>query len=657
MRLNSKRATPKPKPLPLIPGPKLLAYNGGLPVDLTFLECIYEAGHSNVWKVSIDGSVFALKVFKFQFFQHLPPWSVEGLSAKEQLEGDQQPDPLKLQNESFFRECRAYGRLREAGREDIAVKCHGYLMLNQQQEDWLKEQGNDFHREEADTPATPLRALVKDFVQSEVMFTRPMVRSMMRNLQEMHRLGIVNGDIKAMNYVDGHLVDFSSATTVPHDELDGTPRKRREAMDSVLYDLSMFDAIVDEWNAVHHPREKIWLRFEPSEDFIRRLRKGSYEFRAKHNPLDYDWKSANSSSRLKEKKQDKRKGKVVKRKRRVSPLSNMRSVQPLKLSQQPLVTAAAHGAKATGAIAGTAGYGLEPISVILTKANPILQVMPATSLDNTTSQGYAAVDYSDVVDWADFTLLNIKAMLRDLLSAHVKPSTVGEPSDSQSNICGGEESVDTVVDKWCVEVVRPALKHGAEHIQRSTRAKQASIHPDWTVHQEKDRVKIVLLATYCKATETRYGFLITPDELVACRFHQLPDASKLGVHYKAVPWENHGRDKMTVNLAIWALSMLAVDPEQRKMVAEDALLPLNSWHPVNADGTGGFSHYLTRQILQSTEIPEEGRKILKPRPTTRGTTRRRSEASQDGGPSKMRCRRRSPRTAKGDTALGSSAAR
>lgn len=83
--------------------------------------------HSHVWKVKIDGKVYALKMFRH-------------ICAEE--ENDIKPEKLKKfdidlqlvngQLTPFNCEARAYGRLQETGKEDIAWKCYGYIALDEE---------------------------------------------------------------------------------------------------------------------------------------------------------------------------------------------------------------------------------------------------------------------------------------------------------------------------------------------------------------------------------------------------------------------------------------------------------------------------------------------------------------------------------------------
>jgi hypothetical protein len=72
----------------------------------------------------------------------------------------------------FSCECRAYGRLKQEGREDLALRAHGYLLLTPQQGDevekktfgylWGDENGFNFWGRDAEHRHLPIRAIVKE---------------------------------------------------------------------------------------------------------------------------------------------------------------------------------------------------------------------------------------------------------------------------------------------------------------------------------------------------------------------------------------------------------------------------------------------------------------------------------------------------------------
>ena len=129
---------------------------------------------------------------------------------------------ILCQNDPSHCECRAYGRLKEVGRKILAVRCHGYVLPTQDQEqDLAKLCFNDWGRQDA-RRGRPIRAIVKEYFANDGSgaFTFEMLPQMRRDILDLNRLGVVVWDVRADNYRAGQLVDFSQAHTVPHIELD-----------------------------------------------------------------------------------------------------------------------------------------------------------------------------------------------------------------------------------------------------------------------------------------------------------------------------------------------------------------------------------------------------------------------------------------------------
>lgn len=130
----------------------------------------------------------------------------------------------------FNSECRAYGRLKQERREDLAIRAHGYLLLTQEQErDVTKALGHEYvnwekHPEPLDCSGVfsrwethrhqPLRAIVKTYVESPESWTVSQLGQMYSDLEDLHKLGILVRDIHPRNYLRGKLVDFSMAWTI-----------------------------------------------------------------------------------------------------------------------------------------------------------------------------------------------------------------------------------------------------------------------------------------------------------------------------------------------------------------------------------------------------------------------------------------------------------
>lgn len=126
------------------------------------------------------------------------------------------------------------------------------------------------------------------------------------------------------------------------------------------------------------------------------------------------------------------------------------------------------------------------------------------------------------------------------------------------------------------------------------------------------------LATYCRFGETRYGFILTQEELVAFRVRRLNpalipgvqsyDKPFAGIEYKSVPWDASGPGNLTVNLAIWALGCMGMNDHHRIMESSrgeplDSMVRLTKW-------THDEKNKVYRNDISGREIAEESWKKL-----------------------------------------------
>ncbi|KAF9762349.1 hypothetical protein IL306_003447 [Fusarium sp. DS 682] len=183
-------------------------------------------------------------------------------------------DSLRLQSTSFNNECRAYGRLKELGREDLAIKAHGYLRVplhqieerlqamlqNNEEEAWTLKDLMEL--EEVGTPDAnvPFMAIVKDWILDHRTSVGGMTREaeqrqikhlprMLRNLRQLHKCGIVVRDLKDQQYYDGQLGDLSFAWTIPHVfGPEGGIRPRWAFASMAAWDLKCFQTLLDRAN-------------------------------------------------------------------------------------------------------------------------------------------------------------------------------------------------------------------------------------------------------------------------------------------------------------------------------------------------------------------------------------------------------------------------
>ncbi len=91
------------------------------------------------------------------------------------------------------------------------------------------------------------------------------------------------------------------------------------------------------------------------------------------------------------------------------------------------------------------------------------------------------------------------------------------------------------------------------------------------------------LADICDVAKTRYGYIVTDQELVACCFYK----SETGTWEAAVmpvPWSRHGQAQLTTDLALWWLCMLAMpSPQHRALVSRANLVGIGEWELRRAD--------------------------------------------------------------------------
>ncbi|KAK1771498.1 kinetochore Sim4 complex subunit FTA2-domain-containing protein [Phialemonium atrogriseum] len=307
-------------PMPTVEGPKLQPFDFGGKEDIDFLDPIMidEEGAltSFVVQASIGGRVYALKLFKFHPFYHWGQWPY----------GRPIPDGEELYDhwEFFINECRAYGRLKEAGREDLAAKCHGYFFLKEEDEKVLEDKYGldpsawdiDDARKDAsskDGQYRPIRVLVKDFVPGDIDFHPRQIPRMLQDLISIQNLGLVVGDMKRDAYVNGVLVDFSHSMTTPHPAI--TPGMAPGICDRLVAeqafhnsrgDFQEFDWIIDYWNNNDGlKRGFIWHRALANYRYVGKIRSKDPAKKiprahkldglvSRCNPRVYDWKASGS---------------------------------------------------------------------------------------------------------------------------------------------------------------------------------------------------------------------------------------------------------------------------------------------------------------------------------------------------------------------------
>lgn len=195
----------------------------------------------------------------------------------------------------FNAECRAYGRLGQEGRQDLAVRAFGYLLLTPTQEaeitqriveeEWQSGSDSDgetdglghkmWSRCKRDK-GQPIRAIVKQLVEGDLGFEQRHIGQMWQDFQGFQSLGILVRDIHLHNYIGGKLVDFGRAWTMFHPCLNQIDyRDLQQERDTDLVDL--YTLITD------------CLRFEEELKLPEGLKKALDDVDGYVDQLEYDW--------------------------------------------------------------------------------------------------------------------------------------------------------------------------------------------------------------------------------------------------------------------------------------------------------------------------------------------------------------------------------
>jgi hypothetical protein len=164
--------------------------------------------------------------------------------------------------------------------------------------------------------------------------------------------------------------------------------------------------------------------------------------------------------------------------------------------------------------------------------------------------------------------------------------------------------------KWKSDWIQ--RKYAARHVDKNP-AKTAKGRQHSKTHNVTAERLLPLgqLSTYCRFGETRYGFLLTQEELVAFRVRRI-DGSLLpgfagtkpciAMEYKSVPWAESGPGKLTVDLAIWALGCMGMNDNHRIMETGnreplESMVRLTKW-------THDKAKKVYRNVISGREIPE-----------------------------------------------------
>ncbi|KAK7947981.1 kinetochore sim4 complex subunit FTA2 domain-containing protein [Apiospora aurea] len=282
-----------------IPEPKIHQFDtGGGPLSIDFIEKLGRGLHAHVWKVCINGNIYALKLFTH--FKDATPKPL-----REKIVGNAEQ---WLYFHPFPNECRAFARLKEFGQEHLAIQCYGWIEMDESHHAFMDTQIDKYGWPEEYFGKRKRYAIVKELVDFPTdkscahedmlrMLTSPKVVKMaFGGMKIMHDLGIFIGDVKHNNVAGGKHIDFSRARTAPHPAL---PKNFTDdpftwsSYGGPDRDAMYFEELVHGkggWND-HFPNNKIWDRLFPSPHYIGKPRssKGLSYDTLLDKCIDYRW--------------------------------------------------------------------------------------------------------------------------------------------------------------------------------------------------------------------------------------------------------------------------------------------------------------------------------------------------------------------------------
>lgn len=133
------------------------------------------------------------------------------------------PEAIHQYVDPFYAECRAYGRFHETGHDELALKCYGYVLLDEKHEQALRDKEDRegsvvLYRPfyvHADEEQLRVRYIVKE-LGSPLGLTQNMAYRLLDDVKSLHQLGIAGLDLRLEQLINGKIADFSMAMTFPH---------------------------------------------------------------------------------------------------------------------------------------------------------------------------------------------------------------------------------------------------------------------------------------------------------------------------------------------------------------------------------------------------------------------------------------------------------
>ncbi|KAF5974586.1 hypothetical protein FBULB1_7722 [Fusarium bulbicola] len=256
------------------------------------------------------------------------------------------------------------------------------------------------------------------------------------------------------------------------------------------------------------------------------------------------------------------------------------------------------------------------LHALLSMENPIFKIAHGASNYHATKGLH--IEANNITRWGDFTLQNIISAYGHILSRRSSSSEKvklenAEVEQEARNLTELKRAAYDWLESICVPLVceGAGIPQGSLSCPDTVRSgrdaplipKKGS-HPNWTfftgqdhrtyfvtgtlrlskawssekLNRQTPRCKepIEQLARHSVEAQTRYGFVLSEKEVVVVCFYTTKQG-KPAAKWQPISTSASGQATLTVNLAIWALTMMGLNDQHRSVVQEAYTLPLNAW--------------------------------------------------------------------------------
>ncbi|KAI1264501.1 hypothetical protein F5Y18DRAFT_428131 [Xylariaceae sp. FL1019] len=124
------------------------------------------------------------------------------------------------------------------------------------------------------------------------------------------------------------------------------------------------------------------------------------------------------------------------------------------------------------------------------------------------------------------------------------------------------------------------------------------------------------VGTYAWLGRTRYGFILTDTTITFLRYFmvdpgQSPSETVLGLEYSSFDLQTSDQDEMTLSLGLVSFAFMAHNAEEREIVEEHNMKPLDAWSYADLDSGRWYQHPISHQMTKQPP-PVEGVELGSP---------------------------------------------